>query len=212
MPSPRPLYLTVFFACASPSARVQSPVQTSPQHDVLSAAYGFADGGHYSYDGAGAPEDILVAGEQIVAADPNGTHCSGFTFAVAMRAARQRNLLAGFTADRLRAFQKEWYGSAGDIERQAGPAMARLGIGGLVSEEGAQSGDFVQFWRGRTGHSAVFLGFVIEGGRKVGLRYRSSQGSTDGISDKTEFFADTPYANGEVLRHRTYFARLSPPR
>ena len=48
-----------------------------------------------------------------------------------------------------------------------------------------------------------------EDGKKIGFQYRSTQKSTDGIGDKIEYFNDAPDKKGEVVRERTYFARLN---
>jgi hypothetical protein len=126
-----------------------------------------------------------------------------------MRTAEQNHLLKEKTPEQIRVFQKEWYGATGDTEKQAGPAMENLSIGKVVPFEQARAGDFVQFWRGKSGHSAVFLKWIEEGGKKIGFQYRSTQKSTDGIGDKIEYFNDAPNKKGEVVRERTYFARLN---
>lgn len=177
--------------------------------DVLLMARSFANGGRYNWSGSGTPEPILFNGQTILPAG-NGTYCSGFTFTVVMRTAAGRGLLAGKTVEQIRRFQKEWYGATpSSREVQAGLALKNLGIGSSVSSVSARAGDFVQFWRLKdTGHSAVFLGWVEKDGRKIGFRYRSTQKSTDGIGDRTEYFADVTGQGGEVVRKRTYFARL----
>lgn len=177
--------------------------------DTIRIAKSFPNGDHYSVAGSGTPQEIRFKGERILAAGTNGTYCSGFTFNVVMRAADERGLLAEKSVEQIRRFQKEWYGVTGDTNKQAGPAMQNLGIGKSISADEAQPGDFVQLWRSKSGHSAVFLGWVEEGGRKIGFQYRSSQKSTGGISDNVEYFSDVPGKKGGVLRDRTYFARLS---
>lgn len=178
--------------------------------DTLRVAKSYANGGKYNWAGSGTPHEILFKGETILPKGTNGTYCSGFTFTVVMRAAEQNNLLKDKTAEQIRRFQKEWYGATGDTEKQAGPAMENLGVGKIVSFEQARSGDFVQFWRAtKSGHSAVFLNWVEESGKKIGFKYRSTQKSTDGIGDRIEYFNDGPEKKGAVLRDRTYFARLN---
>lgn len=177
--------------------------------DALRVAKSYANGGKYNWAGSGTPHEILFKGETILPKGTNGTYCSGFTFTVVMRTAEQNNLLKDKTAEQIRRFQKEWYGATGDTEKQAGPAMENLGVGKIVSFEQARSGDFIQFWRGKSGHSAVFLKWIEEGGKKVGFQYRSTQKSTDGIGDNIEYFNDVPEKKGAVLRDRTYFARLN---
>ena len=177
--------------------------------DTIRIANSYADGGNYNWAGSGTPHEILFNGERILAKGTNGTYCSGFTFAVVMRAAEQSKLLQGKSIEQIRRFQKEWYRATGDTEKQAGPAMENLGVGKSVPLDQAQAGDFVQFWRGKSGHSAVFLKWIEEGGKKIGFEYRSTQKSTGGIGDKIEYFNDAVGRKGEVIRERTYFARLN---
>ena len=55
----------------------------------------------------------------------------------------------------------------------------------------------------------MFLNWVEKNGKKIGIHYRSSQTSTDGIGDRAEYFADSGVKGGQVLRERTYLARLN---
>jgi hypothetical protein len=129
--------------------------------DVIEVARSFADGGGYRWEGgSGAPCEIKIDGVMILAAQEQGTYCSGFTFAVVMRSAKARGLLAGKAADELRQFQKQWYGSTEEsAERQCALAVEELGIGREVKRlEDAEPGDFVQLWRtNKSGHSVVLL-------------------------------------------------------
>lgn len=183
---------------------------------VLEIARAFPDGGGYNrqWTGSGTPAAIHHAGDRILAAGTGGTYCSGFTFAVAMQAAERAGLLEGKSADAVRRFQKEWYGAVEDPEireRQCALAVGRFGIGRQITPEEARPGDFAQFWRVRSGHSVVFLGWVHDAeGARAGLRYRSSQGSTDGIGDATEYFQNATAGEGHIDPVRIYFARLGP--
>jgi hypothetical protein len=189
-----------------------------PGKDVLAAARAIPDGGTYVWtNGSGVPRDIRHDGEVILKAQEKGTYCSGFTFCVAMEAARERGLLQGKSAEAVRAFQKQWYGSTKEAaERQCALAVEQLGIGREVkSLADAQPGDFMQIWRtNKSGHSVLFLDWVREGDQVVGIKYRSSQKSTDGVGDRIEYFADAKGRDGKVERRRTYVARLdeSPPK
>ena len=187
---------------------------SSPGQSVVRAARAFADGGGYSlkWGGSGTPEEVRFAGTRILPKGTEGTYCSGFTFAVAMRAAAELKLLDGKTVEQVKRFQREWYGAVDDPktrERQCAVAVTTLGVGRSVTADDAKPGDFIQLWRNnKTGHSAVFLDWVQRDGRRIGFRYRSSQESTHGIGDKTEYFADTGIGNARVIRERIYFARL----
>lgn len=185
---------------------------------VLEIARSFKDGGGYVWEsGSGAPRAIEHDGEIILKAQERGTYCSGFTFSVAMQAAAERGLLKGKSVDDVRRFQKEWYGATEDEEaraKQCALAVERLGVGREVKQlKDARPGDFVQIWRtNKSGHSVVLIDWVREGGRIVGIKYRSSQKSTDGIGDRVEYFADAPGRNGKVDRSRVYVARLDEDR
>ncbi len=61
----------------------------------------------------------------------------------------------------------------------------------------------------------IFLAWVEEKGQRIGFTYRSSQKSTNGIGDHTEYFSEIPGRGGKVDRSRMYFGRLglkAPPR
>lgn len=187
-----------------------------PGADILKVARAIPDGGSYVWKGeSGSPREIRHGDDLIVKAQSKGSYCSGFTFCVAMEAARERGLLQGKSAEAVRAFQKQWYGSTEEAaERQCALAVETLGIGQEVKPmEKGRAGDFVQIWRtNKTGHSVMLLDWVREGGQVVGIRYRSSQTSTDGVGDRTEYFADAAGHDGKVDRARTYVARLDRAR
>lgn len=177
---------------------------------VLEAAQGFADGGGYREDwsgGTGSPVEVKHKGAVIVKKDDGGTYCNGFTFATVIKVVGEAGLLNDKTVAQLRAFQRTWYGTTREsAEEQCAKAVGELGVGRKVSADEAKAGDFVQFWRSNnTGHSAVFLGWIEEEGKRVGLRYRSSQGSTNGIGDMREKFEAN---GGKVKPARIYFGRL----
>jgi hypothetical protein len=181
--------------------------------DVVDIARDFKDGGGYKWKGSGVPQEIQFKGERIL---PKGeaTYCSGFTFTVVMKAAEERGLLRDKSVEQIRAFQKEWYGATKESgETQCAIAVERLGIGKPVSAEKARAGDFLQLWRtNKSGHSVVFLEWVKDGKQSIGLKYRSSQTSTDGIGDRVEYFAGVPKKDGKVDAERIYFCRLNERR
>jgi hypothetical protein len=219
------LIVALTFAVATSDAGADprglgAPVRPSPHAGahVLRAAEEFADGGGYNRDwsGSGCPAEVRFGGQKVLGKAAGGTYCSGFTFAVAMTVAERRGLLAGKDLTAVRAFQKEWYGATPAArETQCALAMERLGIGRAVPLDDALPGDFVQLWRVKdaagkvSGHSVVLVSWVIEDGRRVGLTYRSSQASTDGIGTATERFADAAAKPGRVDRARTYAGRLA---
>ncbi len=179
---------------------------------ALDAIVAFPDGGGYdkSWKGSGAPEEIVFKGKTILAKGANGTYCCGFTFAVAMRTAASRGLLADKSVEQVQRFQREWYGATpASREKQCVLAVQNLGIGREVPIEDARPGDFVQFWRASgSGHSVVLLRLIRRDGKLISIEYRSSQGSTNGIGNRVEHFADAD-PEGTILRARTYACRLS---
>jgi len=190
------------------------PRARAEDRDALAGAAAFPDGAGYdsTWKGTGSPEDVVVQGTTILAKGKHGTYCSGFTFAVAMRVAERRKLLAKCTAAEARRFQREWFGAtASSREKQCVVAAQSLGIGVEKTLKEAQPGDFVQLWRANgTGHSVVSLRWISQGGEVIGLEYRSSQGSTGGIGNRTEYFTDAQGTAGTILRDRTYVCRLNP--
>jgi hypothetical protein len=179
--------------------------------ETLEVARAYKDVGGYdnSWKGTGVPEEIRFKNERILAKG-RGTYCCGFTFAVAMDVALERGLLADKRPKQIRVFQKQWYGATEESpEIQCAMAVEKLGIGERIEPDKALPGDFLQFWRtNKSGHSVVFIEWVEEDGRRVGFKYRSSQGSTKGIGDRVEYFADADGKSGLVDPQRLYFARL----
>jgi hypothetical protein len=176
---------------------------------VVDVARSFPDGGGYEWKGTGVPEDVQFNGKTILSKG-KATYCSGFTFAVAMRAAAERGLLKGKTTDQVQAFQRDWYGATKESgEKQCVYAIEKLAIGKSVPVNDAKPGDFLQLWRtNKSGHSVVFLEWVTDAGRPIGLKYRSTQTSTNGIGDRTEYFTGVPGKKGAVDPKRLYFGRL----
>lgn len=196
----------------SPLLALLLPLAGCARQEPPLDALAFADGGGYdkSWKGSGSPEEIVFKGTTILPRATNGTHCCGFMFAVAMRVAMSRGLLADKSVEQVRRFQREWFGATpASREKQCACAAANLGIGREVPLEHARPGDFAQLWRANgSGHSVVLLRPLRRDGKLVGLEYRSSQGSTNGIGNRIEHFADAE-PTGTLLRARTYACRLS---
>src|SRR2546423_4563340 len=94
--------------------------------DVVTIARSFPDGGNYEWKGTGVPEEIRF-GDTTILDKGKSTYCSGFTFAVVMKAAAERGLLKKKKIDQVREFQKEWYGFAkGSGETQCAFAIEKL--------------------------------------------------------------------------------------
>ncbi len=202
--------LAVVVAAVRANDAVTQPTRPAGD-DVIAISRTFKDGGGYKWAGTGVCEEIKHDGKTVLAKSPEGTYCCGFTFNVAMNAAQQFDLLKGKTFNEIKQFQRAWYGASEDkdvIERQPVRAMIDLGIGHEVKPDDAQPGDFLQFWRGKSGHSVVFLNWVDKDGKRVGFNYRSSQKATNGIGDHIEYLNNSGVEGGEVDPKRMYFARF----
>lgn len=159
----------------------------------------------------GVTDDIYFNGEKILSKG-KGTYCSGFTFSVAFAVLMQKNLLKEMSVSDVRKFQRQWYGVFKDTaEKQCVDALINIGMGTPVQNlKDLIPGDFIQFWRpNKTGHSAVFLEALFSpAGEVIGIRYISSQKSTDGIAVKTEYFYEGAVGRSTVSKERFYAVRL----
>lgn len=181
----------------------------APGDDILDIAKGYKDGGGWNWNGTGVPESIWFKNRPILRKDSRGTYCCGYTFAVFFQAAEGRGLLDGLNAHDLHVIQQHWYGAATDYEeQQAAKAIPDAGLGRIINPADAQPGDFVCFHRRKSGHSVIFLGWVYEGDIIVGMRYRSSQTTTNGIGDATEYFTTSGLRSATIDPKRCYIARL----
>ena len=188
----------------------------TPNDVVIGVARSYTSGGGYNekWGGTGCPEEIQFEKQRVLGKGTNGTYCCGFTFAVAMKAGGKMDLFKGKTIEQIKRFQKEWYGAVDEPEireKQCSVAVEHLGVGKSIPSDEAQPGDFCQLWREKSGHSVIFMGWEEKDGKRIGLKYRSSQGSTKGIGDRSEFFSDTGIKDAKVDRKRVYFGRFNAP-
>ena len=99
------------------------------------------------------------------------------------RGAATSGLLRRTHPDQIKTFQRQWYGVTKSArEQQCVYALTAAGLGKRVSWHDARSGDFLQLWRAKSGHSVIFLGWITYRGRAVGLRYWSTL-LDDGCTD-----------------------------
>ena len=185
-----------------------SYLSTAQNKDVLQIANSFSGGGYKWKGSTGVPKSIYFKDTQILSGSNEGTHCSGFTFTVAFDALKGRNLLKDLTVDQIKWLQLNWYGTnQKSAETQCLYSLEKLELGSGIRHEEAMAGDFVQFWRNnKSGHSVIFLNWEKdESGKITGIRYRSTQKSTNGIGDRTEAIG-----NGErdINIDRLYIVRL----
>lgn len=157
---------------------------------------------------------LAYAGVVLAEGDPRGRcHCSGLTFEVFLRAwerwceetERPARILDLDVAD-VRRLQREWFGTSGDRKTLL-TAITKNHLGRRIERwKDAQAGDFVQLWRhSGSGHSCVFRAWIREDEKIVGLRYWSTQKSTQGIGEREERFGESGAA---MKRDETYVVRV----
>ncbi len=173
----------------------------------------------------GVTTDLIYQGKTIAKANPSGnraSHCVGITFEVFFKAMQQRNRSLGLpvdnfnnlSADELRSFMLTWFVANGSkANSNVAVALERFGLGQRINNlANAKAGDFIDFSRtNNTGHTVIFMGWVRENEKIIGLRYWSSQASTNGIAYKTEYFNvydDNGQAYGNVDINNIYIARV----
>jgi len=189
--------------------------ERTPNDVVLKVVRAIPDGGGYNWvaGATGVPEEVRFKDALILRKGEGGTYCCGITFAVVMQAATELKMLDDLSPADVKLLQKRFYGVPKDAqERQCVLGLEGSGLGHAVSADEAMAGDFLQFYREKGGHSVVFLQWVEENGQRVGFTYRSSQKSTNGVGDRTEYFSDAAGKEGKVDRKRMYFGRLGKKR
>jgi hypothetical protein len=178
--------------------------------DILKVGESVSGGGYNkAFAGSGTPFVISHNGQEILPAATSGTYCSGYTCGVTMKAMQQRGMLNEMTPEQLKDFQKTWYGAKGfekgKSETLSVKALEDYNLGKGVKHDEAKAGDIAQIWRENgSGHSVIFKDWVTDkNGKKIGIKYRSSQPSTGGIGDRTEMFGT------KINPERIYLARLN---
>ena len=177
---------------------------------------------HYN----GVTENISYKGSLIAKANPDeskSSHCVGLTYKVFFKAMQERNKEAGIssdnfnnmTIDNMKDFLLTWYAAKGNPKsegNQLAGAIVKYGLGIQITRlEDAKGGDFIDFSRAKSGHTAVFINWLKDNkGNIVGFKYWSTQGSTNGIGYKEECFSDNPQGDfkGTVNRNQLYIGRV----
>lgn len=173
----------------------------------------------------GVTENIYYKGEILLKANPNGnkaSHCSGITFEVFFKAMQERNKALGIAVDdfngmnknQLMDFVLDWYVAQGPkSQSNLSVAIEKYGLGYKITNlEDLQPGDFIDLSReNNTGHTAVFQNWIRKDGKIIGLKYWSSQGSTNGIKYKEEYFNikdKNGKKYGNIIIDNFYMARV----
>lgn len=168
----------------------------------------------------GVTEDLWYRGMVVAKAYPDGSRCSyccGFTFEVFVRAMKLRNIQSGLDPDDFNGMTfndlfnalQIWYiEGKGDSEQRA---IVSYGLGTAVTNfDDARAGDFLSYSTTPAGgHSVIFLGWIRNAQNKiVGLRYFSSNLSTDGIGYGQAHFSDSTKDGHGVLRDLVKIGRV----
>ncbi len=194
--------LTIVLLCAFAIASAQN---LNDRVILIANAY---EGGGYKWSSSGTPKNIVFKNEQILSKSAQGTFCSGYTFTVAFDALDQAGKIDHLSVDQVKWLQRNWYGTnEASAETQCLYALHFLDLGTKVNLSDVKAGDFVQFWRNnKSGHSVIFLDWVKnESGEITGIKYRSTQKSTDGIGDRTETIGT---GEKDINLSRLYAVRL----
>jgi len=168
----------------------------------------------------GVTRDLYYKNERIARANPDGSrscYCCGLTFEDFFRAMLQLNSdlnrsgdINGMTAADMRYFIHIWFVQSvwGD---GPGIALQQFGLGENIAQfKDVKTGDYVQLWRTTgSGHSVIFMNWTTNAaGDTTGLRYWSTQGSTNGINYAIEYFDGF---GGTVNPALCYFSRVHSP-
>jgi hypothetical protein len=177
---------------------------------------------HYN----GVTENITYQGSLIAKANPDGSkssHCVGLTYEIFFKAMQERNKEAGISSDNfnnmaidnMQDFLLTWYAAQGTPKsegNQLAGAIVKYGLGTrITSLEDAKAGDFIDFSRTKSGHTAVFINWLKDDkGKIAGFKYWSTQDSTSGIGYKEEYFSDNVQEafKGTVNRNQLYIGRV----
>ena len=161
----------------------------------------------------GVTEDLWYRGMVVAKAYPDGSrvsYCCGFTFEVFVRAMKLRNLQDGLDPDDFNgvtfndlfnALQLWYIEGSGDSEQRA---IVSYGLGTAVTNfDDARPGDFLSYSTTPAGgHSVIFMGWLRDDQNKIiGLKYFSSNLSTDGVGYGHAHFSDWNTNGHGVLRH-----------
>ncbi|MGE3182339.1 MAG: N-acetylmuramoyl-L-alanine amidase-like domain-containing protein, partial [Phycisphaerae bacterium] len=186
-----------------PGAKI-SPTRGKP-HNLREAVIQFASGkrgGGYELEADGVGTTIEYDGAPVLRASGNGTYCCGATLEAFLTG--YRNLMyrdrrgeipakwfQDWSREKMLALKNGWYGTENaqtnaeipqDVretirEKQVYHMLPWTGLGTPLDDwRMLRRGDFLQFWRGKTGHSVMYWGRDFDDDGNERLWYWSSQG------------------------------------
>lgn len=175
----------------------------------------------------GVTENVVYDGELLLKSHSSGkrySHCTGITFEVFFKAMQQRNRDLGISADNFNSMSSDelhdfiltWYVAKGSkSESNLTVAIEKYGLGRRITNyEDVRPGDFIDLSReNNTGHAVIFINWIRESGKIIGIKHWSSQGSTNGISFKEEYFNiknSDGVKYGNVIYDNLHIARVNP--
>ena len=175
------------------------------RNSVLEVVAATPRGGGYEWppktDGAGGClEDIIHDGGIVLrAAEPPTTYCSGLTLEIWFESWTQQGRVPPITFAEARELQRIWFITKPEYRKGPVEALTRFGLG-IETTDDPKPGDFAQVWRGNgSGHTVVVLDYD---GRRNKLRYFSTQRSTNGPGERTEYVSEL-YTVRPVSKKRT---------
>jgi hypothetical protein len=181
----------------TPPKELPKPEDVTYNEAILHAAE-TVEGGGYNWKGGttGSPFSAKKGGKDVMSKQEDGSYCSGYTCGAALTAMERIGALEGLDDKKVKDFKSTWYGSKGYKKDDkstwdlSGNALEEHGLGYKVDREQAKPGDIAQIWRENgSGHSVIFKDWVVDdNGEKVGIKYRSTQPSTNGVGDRVEYF------------------------
>ena len=194
----------------------------------------------YSDYGTGVPQPLALK-EFKLDADPNGMHCTGFTFTVVFKLLEARDDFKNMTKAALEKLHKDWYGLNDGESKEKGlqHALTQAKLGVPVDKKDLAEGDLVFFWRAadpatRQGMGPAHAAIITEvkhsstKNRILGIKYVSVQrftptpgsriGDFEWLDDTDDDAAKTKQKKADgtpavvtINGDRFYAARLNPP-
>ncbi len=180
-----------------PPEELPDPNSITINEAILHAAE-TVEGGGYNWKGGttGSPFGVEKGGKNLIDKQSEGSYCSGYTCGAALSALDRVGVLDNVDDKSIKDFKSTWYGSKGYKKDDkstwdlSGNALEKHGLGYKVDRDEAKPGDITQIWRENgSGHSVIFKDWEYDDkGDKIGIKYRSTQPSTDGVGDRVEYF------------------------